>query len=362
MSTDTIKPFQGPPATPNNFADAHPELKSAITEPVKRGVNLLDPESQANLEAVKAMMRSNPAKPATVVNLHPWPLSFGYGNPLLRGITIPPCMPGQIYSHAYIRVQRYDKFLTDNGSYNYKPILPITIASEFLREFSNRDNDGGGVIIYEGEINPDKVKEIELYDPMGRPITRTVQRWEWDEENNKIPVTGYEPIKGDFQKILKEALTLRNQVYLRKVQAADHDYNLPDGRGRRNITDKHLLMAQVLHADGILRELPKWNLAPTEQEELDMGRCPACDVVRKGKGYKCHNCGHILDPLAAFKAAAIPYGDMSLTLLTVDEMEEVEEIQAEREENRRKFEAKRAKANKGKGASGKASEQGETKD
>lgn len=360
MSTaeETIKPYQGPPPTPNNFAQAHPEIEHAV----KKGVNLLDPESQANLEAVKAMMRSNPAKPATVVNLHPWPLAFGYGNPLLRGITIPACPPGQVYAHAYIRVQRYDKYLTDNGSYNYRPIYPIQIAGEFLREFSNRDNDGGGVIIYEGEINPDKAKEVELYDPMGHAITRAVQRWEYDEEDHKIPVTGFEPIRGDFSKALKEALTVRNAAYLRKVQAADHDYNLPDGRGRRNINDKHLLMAQVLHAEGILRELPKWNLSPTAEEEIEMGRCPACDVMRKGKGFKCHNCGYVLDPLAAFKAGAIPYGDLSLTLLTVDEMEELEEIQAEREANRKKFEAKREKATKGKGAKEKASEQGETKD
>lgn len=355
--TETIRPFQGPPPTKDNFAQAHPELEQAV----KKGVNLLDPESQGNLEAVKSMMRSNPAKPATIVNLHPWPLAFGYGNPLLRGITIPACPPSQVYAHAYIRVQRYDKFLTDNGSYNYKPVLPITIAAEFLREFSNKDNDGGGVIIYEGEINPDKVKEVELYDPMGRPITKAVQRWEYDEENNKLPVIGYDPIKGDFQKALKEAIALRNSVYLRKVQAADHDYNLPDGRGRRNITDKHLLMAEVLHAEGILRELPKWNLSPTAEEDLAMGRCPACDAMRKGKGYKCQ-CGHILDPLEAYRNSAIEYGHLSMEMLTVDEMEEVEEIRADREARKAQFAAKREKANKGKGAKSKASEQGETQD
>lgn len=360
MATETepIKPYQGPPPSKDNFAQAFPELE----QKVMKGVNLLDPESLANLEALRAQMRSNPAKPATIVNLHPWPLTFGAINPLMRGITIPACAPAQAFAHAYIRVWRHDKYLNENGSYNYRPILPIQIAAEFVREFSNRDNDGGGVIIFEGDTNPDKVKEVELYDPMGRPMTTPHRTFDEDEEGNRVPVTAFLPVKGDFQKVLREAIAVRNQVYLRKVQQADHDYNLPDGRGRRNIHDKHLLMAEVLFADGLISSMPKWNLTTRLEDGFEEGNCPACGTPKRQKAFKCGSCGHVLDPLEAYRNGAIEYGHLSMEMLTVDEMEQADEIRAEREATRRKFQAKQEKANKGKGASEKAPAQGEKKD
>jgi hypothetical protein len=355
---DTIKPYQGPPPTADNFAVSHPQLTDAI----KKGVNNLDPESQANLNDLMQTMRLSPPKPVTVVNLHPWPLAFGYGVRLLRGITVPACPPGQPFAHSYIRIWRKDWMYNENGSLKFVPILPIQIAGEFVREFSNPENDGGGVLIYEGEHNPDKAGEVETYDTMGRPVTKPIQTFEYDEENNKIPVLGTQPIKRKFVDVLKEAITARNRVYFRKVQTADRDWNLPDGRGKKNIHEKHLLMAEVLFAEGIITELPKWDLSSRLDEGLEEGNCPACASPKRSGAFKCANCNHILDPVEAYRNSAIEYGHLSMEALTSDELDSIEEIRDEREKARSKFMAKRDKANKGKGADKTASAQGEQKD
>ncbi len=354
MPEEAIKPYQGPPPTPENFTTAFPQMEATV----KKGVNNLDEESQANLNALLAQMRSTPPKPATVINLHPWPLSFGYGNRLLRAITIPACPPGQLVAYSYIRVWRKDWEYNENGTLKFKAITPIQIAAEFIREFSNKDNDGGGVIIYEGEHNPDKVETVEVYDAMGRAQTTSRNSFEYDEENNRVPVIAYDPIRKSFKDVLKEAIAVRNQVYFRKVQAADHDYKLPDGRGKRNITDKHRLMAEVLYAEGVITSLPQWDLGSRLDEGLEEGNCPACASPRRAAAFRCGNCSHILNAYEAYKAGAIEYGHVSMDTMTSDEWEEVEQIKVERDEARNTAMSKRSEA-KGKG--GRVPKQGDAK-
>jgi hypothetical protein len=327
--TEVLKPYSGPPATPDTFAQAFPQLETAI----KKGVNNLDPESQASLNELMAQMRSNPPLPATVVNLHPWPLAFNYGSRILRGITIPACPPGQQFAHGFIRVWRKDWKYNENGNLVFSAISPIQIAAEFVREFSNKDNDGGGVIIYQGEKNPGKVEQVELYDVLGRALTDQVQGYEYDEENNKQPVMMFKSKFGSFADLLKSAILVRNEIYFRKVQAADHDYKLPDNKGKRNITDKHRMMAEVLYAEGMITKLPEWDLASRLDEGLSDSNCKACGRPVSVGGYKCTNCNNIIDVVAAFRDGAdIPTAKFDL--LTIDEAEEIEEIKAERAEAR----------------------------
>lgn len=323
--TEIIKPYEGPPPSPENFSRAYPQMETAI----KKGVNNLDAESQANLNEFMQTMRANPPKPATVVNLHPWPLAFGYGNRLLRGFTVPACEPGQICNFLHIRNFRKDWEQNENGSLKFKPVTPIQIAAEFVREYANKDNDGGGVLIYLGESNPLKAGNVECYDSLGRQITNPKQGIETDEEGNKVPVMFQEPVFKPFDHLLKEAITIRNQVYLRKVQRADHDYNLPDGRGKRNVHDKHLLMAEVLYAEGIIKDLPKWDLSTKIDEGFSQNNCKACGGnVREG-AYRCTNCGNILNVVEAFRdGAVIP--EAKFANCTHDELEQIEEIKAER--------------------------------
>jgi hypothetical protein len=157
-----------------DFTHAFPEFASSKSNPGARGVNNLDATSQHNKNEAERRLRSNRPKPATVINLHPWPLTFGSGDRFLRGITVPACHPGELYAYVHIRKTALDWEYEENGSLDFQPVLPIKLAAEFMREFGGKDGYGGGVIIYEGEGHPDKMGEVETYDPGGRPLT--VQR------------------------------------------------------------------------------------------------------------------------------------------------------------------------------------------
>lgn len=312
------------------FARSFPIYEQAV----KKGVNNLDPVSQGRLNEMRAEMRSNPSRPATVVNLHPWDLMFSAGIPLLRGIQVPACPPGQIYSFHHIRVKRFEMFYEEDGTMAYRPLRPIQLAGEFVREFSNKDNDGGGVIIYEGESNPDKVGTVETYDSAGRPMTMDKPGLEYDEDNRPQQIVEKHPVRRSFDEMLKEAIALRNKVYFDKVQRADRDYHLPDGRGRRLITEKHRLMAEVLFAEGIIPVVPEWNLASRMEQGLSENNCPACATPTRQGAFKCASCGHILSAFEAYKAGAIEYGHVSFETMSSDEWEQAEELKAEREKNR----------------------------
>jgi hypothetical protein len=323
---ETLKPYQGPPPTPENFGQAFPQYEQAL----KKGVNNLDQDSQTNLNELRRQMRSSPPKPATVINLHPWPLTFGATNRFLRGITIPACEPGMPYAYHHIRGYRTDWEYNENGTLKFKAILPIELAGQFVREFSNKDSYGGGVIIYEGEGNPEKVDLVESYDPIGRVQTIQKSVIVYDEENRPIQEMGEIPIRKKLNDLLVEARSQRNAAYLLRVRKADHDYNLPDGRGKWLINDTHPLMAEILFAEGVISEVPKWNLASRFEQGLSENNCKSCGSPTKTDSYKCA-CGNILDPLAAYMDFAIEYGHAKMEMLASDEWEQVEEEKLRRQ-------------------------------
>ena len=121
-SSEVIKPFtgdpneyKGPPATADNFAESalgqemaaaamRPAMPVAIGVPTPmRARRPLDGESQRNLDELYLQVRSNPFKPATVINFHPWDLQFPMTEPYVRGITVPKCQPGDMFSWHHIR-------------------------------------------------------------------------------------------------------------------------------------------------------------------------------------------------------------------------------------------------------------------
>lgn len=322
-----LKPYTGPPATPETFPEAFPQYEQAI----KKGVNNLDQESQTSLNELMSQMRSTPPKPATIINLHPWPLTFGSTNIYLRGLSVPACNPGQPFAHYHIRGYRREWEYNENGSLKFKAILPIRLAAEFVREFSNKDAYGGGVIIYEGEGHPDKVDLVETYDAIGRPITTSKQVVVYDEENRPIQEIGQAPVKRKLSAILAEAVAARNKFYMQRVQKADHDYRLPDGRGKWLLTDTHRLMAETLFAEGVIAKVPDWNLASRFEQGISDNNCKACGHAPQAGAYKCMHCGNILNVLEAYRDFAIEYGHAKMEMLTSDEWEEVEEIKAQRE-------------------------------
>lgn len=327
---ETIIPYQGGQVVMSeaaqeasraaeSWAAADPHLTNAI----KKGVNNLDSDSQNNLNELARQMRATPPKPATVINLHPWPLSFGAANRFLRGITVPACEPGMSYAYHHIRGYRRDWEYNENGTLRFKPILPIELAGQFVREFSNKDSYGGGVIIYEGEGNPEKVEMVEVYDPIGRVQTISKPVIVYDEENRPVQEMGEIPIRRKLLDLLAEARNSRNIFYMDRVQRADRDYRLPDGKGKWLINDTHKLMAEMLFAEGLITAVPEWNLASRFEQGLSETNCKSCGSPTKTGSYKC-SCGNILSPLAAYLDYAIEFEHAKMEMLTSDEREEAE--------------------------------------
>jgi hypothetical protein len=330
------------------WAAADPSLAALVQGKSKS--NQLDQVSAARLRQFEQEMRANPPKAAVIINLHPFPLSFGANSVLMRGITVPACPAGQQYAHVRIPRYRRDKEYEEDGTFKFMAIHPIRLAAEFVREFTNKDSYGGGVIIYEGDQGPEKLfdKEIETYDPIGRLITRDERGTEYDEENNAHPVMVPVPIKKKLSLLIDEQRQQRNATYLKRVNKANHDYKLPNGKGAWLIRDTDYLMAEVLYAEHQISALPEWNLKSRLDEGMAENGCPGCGADPRAGAFKCSACGHILSAFRAYEAGAIEYGHVSMETMSSDEWEEVEEIREQREKNRAQGMKQRQAGPKGK--------------
>lgn len=342
---EVIKPYEGPPPTPNNFADAFPEIAAAAIKGMapQRGRNPLDNESQRNLDQLKREMRATPPKHATVVNLHPWPLLIN--EKFTRGIVIPACNPGESFAHHHIRSWSHDQSYNEDGmSFKFSAIHPIQKASQFLITFANPEVYGGGVLIYESESHPSKVGEVEIYRPDGRVEVTLKNAIEYDDENHPIPVVQEIPVRRKFSELLAEETRRRNAFYMSRVEWADEKFKSTDVKEKKLITPMHRLMAEVLHADGILPALPDWNLASRMELGLAANNCKGCGNPVNNEAFKCSTCGHILNALHAYMERAIEYGHVSMDGMTPDEWELVEEEKDRRDSAREEAKARREKA------------------
>lgn len=363
-TTERIIPYEGgavrlspaaqqTSAAAAEFAKSFPlydQILSAKTADQRKSANRLDDKSQQSLNELRVRMRSTPPKPATVINLHPWDLMFPSGIRLLRGIQVPACHPGMPFAYFHIRGWRMDWEYNEDGTQKFTEILPITLAAQFVREFSNQDNDGGGVIVFEGDGHPDKMGEVEVYDPIGRVMTREEPGYVFNAEDQQeaamIPV----PIKRKLSEIIDEARKTRNTVYLDKYRRAYRDYHLPNGKGKFLITPKHMLISEVLFHEGLIAKMPDWNPGDRNDEGLEQDNCKSCGTPRKKGAYKCSECNNILNALEAYKDFAIEWGHGKFEMLTSDEYEEAQAIHDERE----KLKGERGQPKKPAGGKGEA--------
>lgn len=332
---------ESPSAAAVQFSQAFQEMERAI----KKGFNKLDPASQTSHDELYATMRSTPPKPATVINLHPWPLVID-GPRLLKGILIPPCPAGARFQHHHIRGWRKDWEYTEDGTLKFKAVLPIKLAGEFVlafsnNEFSNKNGCNGGVIIYEGEGHPDKAGLVETYGPTGRVITRDEPGWDFDPEENKIPVINQVPVKRELSEILKEAIAARNAYYFKRVQAADSDYR--DEKKRPFLSlEQPRLMAEVLHAEGLLPSVPVWNLATRMQQGLADDNCPSCGAPRKVDAIACSECKYALEPVECYANGIITWDQLEMHNLSTEEWEQAFEIRDQKDTAKQEAMARRA--------------------
>jgi hypothetical protein len=338
---ESIKPFQGPPATPENFTEAYPEFERAVLSSKvapQASRNPLDAISERNLAELRRQVRANPFPAGTVINLHPWPLQASEDK-FLRGIVIPACNPGQDFAYHHIRAWMHDKEYSQDGThFTFKPIKPIDKAAQFLVRFANPEMYGGGVIIYEGDRQPNKIDMVELYTQDGLPMVTRQDGYETDDEDHRIPVTIDVPVKGKLQDLIEKAREDRNEFYLRRVTQADEWFKSQDSKDRRKITPMHRLMAEVLVAEGILKEAPDWNLtSKLDKSKGEAKECKSCGSMIQGDPYRCTGCGNILKALEAFMDGAIEWGHAKLELLPEDQFAIAEA------EHKRRAEAKKAR-------------------
>lgn len=326
------------------FAAAFPNYEGVIQG--KRGMNNLDAASAQNLEELRQQMRATPAKPATIINLHPWPLMFDGNSRFTRGLVVSACEPGMPYSYLHLRGYRYDWKQDEEGTFKYIPILPIHQAAEFLRVFGSRDIYGGGVIIYEGDGNPEKVEDVEIYDPNGRMQTKKEPGIEFDEEQHPVNIMRSVPIFSKLADQLKEQRRLRNNFYLQRVKRADQDYRLPDGRGKAMVTELHMKMADMLVAEGMITKVPEWDLKGRMEEGLSDSNCKACGAAPRADSFKCVACNHIMFPFEAYMNGEIQYGHASMEMLSADEWELVEIEKTQRDERKNAGKKRAAEARK----------------
>lgn len=339
-----IKPFEGPPATPDTFLTAFPEMERMIKG--GRGINPLDRVTQANLDELRRNVRSNPFKPATIINLHPWPLQFSMSTPFVRGIVVPACNPGDEFAHLHVRSWSHDQSYNEDGTMKFTAIKPIQKAAQFLISFADPEMYGGGVIIYEGEGHPNKVGEVETYRPDGRPEVTVKIGYEYDDENHPYKVEQEVPIRRKLAEMIAEQRRVRNERYMVRVQAADDNFKSGDAAKRKLITAMDRQMAEMLVAEGVLSRAPEWNLSSRMDEGLSENHCPSCGGIPDANAFRCQRCAHVLNPLEAYKHASIEYGHASFDLLTAEEWAVVEEIKSDRDKARADAAAHRAKTAK----------------
>lgn len=341
-ANDVITPYQGGVVRTSPEAQQMAKAAGEFTSSFQgfqgpdqhgRRHNRLDAQTQANLDELVSQMRRDRPKPATVINLHPFELQFNADNYLLRGHTVPACLPGMPYAYKAIRGWRHDGgSYNEDGSRKFKPITPIMVAGEFAREFNKVETFGPGVLIYLGDANPDKVGQVELYDQMGRAITEDKPGYEFDEEDRRIPITVKEPVTGKFIDLVKTLRANRNAFYLAQVRKAERWVK----KGEKFAPfsqDYHIAMAQVLVSEGVIPSVPDelTGLATREQKQIAEDNCPACQHPVKKGAYRCEHCANILDALAAFKDGAIEFEHAKISLLSDEQFGEANKIHRERQ-------------------------------
>lgn len=345
-----VKPYQGPPATPDNFTEAYKEFDipkgqveaagggRLVTGTPVRGLRPLDTDSQRRLDQFWRQIRMNRPAPATVINLHPWELFFISTNPFLRGIRVPPCQPGEPFAYHHIRTVSADKSYKEDGTFEFAAVLPIQKACQFLVAFADPETYGGGVLVYEGDQHPNNMKQVETYGPNGSLNVTKVNGYEEGDEGEKIPVVIDHPIRRDLHEMITQQRLLRNEHYLRQMDVANELYGSKEPKARREVTKspKYKLMARMLDSEGLLpKECETWALLapgtePVQEPAVPVELCKRCGAALTG-GYACGACNNIIDPLAAYMDFAIEFEHAKMASLDTGQRKEAQTEKERRE-------------------------------
>jgi hypothetical protein len=184
-------------------------------------------------------------RPATIVNLNPFPLRLGMGD--VGTIEVPACPADQPYIRHEILKYRFSMRDMGDGSFSPVSVLPRELAEEVVREYS----ETGGVFWYEG------VGEVPS-DSLAEARTRQV---EW--------------YRNEFRKAVDSWTRF-------------HQHKL--------VTDRQRDAARALYANGEISSLPEWITITRDLSEHIS--CPACDEKIRRNAKVCRYCGRAVEQSA----------------------------------------------------------------
>lgn len=173
---------------------------------------------------------------ATVVNLHPFPLTVHLGE--LGTLEVPAANGNE---PARVVIERYRLSMRDMGDGNFVPlsVLPAEIAKEVEREYGST----GGVFWFWGEGDP----------PAAEVAAARERQFAW------------------WRRIFQQAVDAWTRYHQHKL-----------------ITDRQRDAARALFTAGEIAELPEWITITRAQAERRP--CPMCGEDIKATAKICHYC------------------------------------------------------------------------
>jgi hypothetical protein len=311
LGIDPKNPRTAPVVRPVQFADG------------TAGVGLIDRPSQSeegktrwtHRENIKRRLKLQNIRPATVINMNPWPIRVNGVH--FSSILPSACPDDKDFSVHVIRHNPEDPVIdwADTGDAKYMPseLVPIVLAKEFEQ---GQYLTEGGVVAYEGDHDPLRDPEV-----VGR---------------------------------MKEARDRMERYMIELYTEAQGLYMQANKVGIGNIGVKHRKAGAYLFRRRLISEKPAW-LEITRAESDIAEPCPRCKAEPKKGAYGCPECGYIFDPEQAYLKMEIAATDISLARLPRKKLEELgitEEQQPETMEERaaKIAQAKKAGDKKPKGA------------
>lgn len=313
--------------TPDNMRMLNEMRAGAETfmgqNPSRDGRKINDKAQLWTMSRYKATMRQikqiKSDEPVTLLNLNCFPLKINGG--VYFPEEIEACPVGKPYTKYVISETRWghkDLGCDMQNMMQMEPVpaIPLVLASEYIREYVQRDGGFGGVLCYAGDVDPATIKKGEMV---------RVPEVAYDERGELYIIE----VERDFHRTLGMVRQRRNTTLIQRLQSANSWYE--NDHQRNFVNDTHRDMARLAHSEGIIPYLPRWVMIENTLMDKQPDACPSCVVVPKAGAILCTNCGHIFEVVKAFMNTRIAYGAVEMERLTADEWKVVNAIQAERQ-------------------------------
>jgi hypothetical protein len=259
-------------------------------------------------------------KPATILNLSPFPLKVETGLWDYQVPAKPSDKPFGILTVHGTRsfpIYRGNQEMSDKSlraRYDVKILLPVEQLMEFKHWYiGETDEDklvkSGGVVVFEGDmdgITPNSVVRVPEYVfKKGRRYLRFVDR----------------PLKECLAEAKEQ---LYNHCHAVLIEAG-HDAD--DPQKRKNIQKYQHTVADFMLQQKQIQKAPSWREVQFKAEDC----CPRCNAQYVSKTGMC-KCSYVVDPLLAFMSGEIAVDHVRMNTLTAEQWKKAKAEQSRRTE------------------------------